>query len=149
MYGEANQATETVAQAGGKLAVGPASVASVPRLVCVSSSYSGQEFSLTRPELIIGRVEDNDIVIEHRSVSRNHAKILFDGRTHKIIDLQSANGILVNGEEYAMTDLRKGDLIELGHVRFRFIPADVPFVATEEEAREMREAGVEIGRAHV
>lgn len=140
MYGESSQATEA---APSKLSVGPSYVSSVPRLVCVSTSYAGKEFALTRPELIIGRVEDNDIVIEHRSVSRNHAKILFDGRTHKIIDLQSANGILVNGEEYAMTDLRKGDLIELGHVRFRFIPADEPFVATDEEAREMREAGVE------
>lgn len=125
------------------LNVGPARVSAVPRLVCVSTSYAGREFALTRPELIIGRVEDNDIVIEHRSVSRNHAKILYDGRTHKIIDLQSANGILVNGEEYAMTDLRKGDLIELGHVRFRFVPAGEDFAATDEEAREMREAGVE------
>ena len=124
------------------LAPGPEVVSSVPRLVCVSTSYAGKSFALTRPELIIGRVEDNDIVIEHRSVSRNHAKILFDGRTHKIIDLQSANGILVNGEEYAMTDLRKGDLIELGHVRFRFVPADEPFRATSEEVEEMKAAGI-------
>lgn len=142
MYGEASQATEAI---GGSapLAAGPAYQSTVPRLVCVSTTYAGKEFALTRPELIIGRVEDNDIVIEHRSVSRNHAKILFDGSTHKIIDLQSANGILVNGEEYAMTDLRKGDLVELGHVRFRFIPADEPFLANEEETKEMREAGVE------
>lgn len=122
--------------------VGPARISSVSRIVCVTTSYAGREFALTRPELIIGRVEDNDIVIEHRSVSRNHAKIVFDGRAHKIIDLQSANGILVNGEEYAMTDLRRNDLIELGHVKFRFIPAGEPFVPTEEELREMREAGV-------
>ena len=125
------------------LAMGPARTSTVPRLVCVSTSYAGKEFALTRPELIIGRVEDNDIVIEHRSVSRNHAKILSNDGTHKIIDLQSANGILVNGEEYAMTDLRKGDLIELGHVRFRFTPANEAFVPTQEEADEMREAGVE------
>lgn len=124
------------------LAVGPVRVSAVPRLVCVSTLYAGKEFPLTRPELIIGRVEDNDIVIEHRSVSRNHAKIVFDGRTHKIIDLQSANGILVNGEEYAMTDLRRSDLIELGHVRFRFVPAGEAFVPTEDELREMRDAGV-------
>ena len=114
----------------------------MPRLICVSTNYAGKSFALTRPELIIGRVEDNDIVIEHRSVSRNHAKILYDGRTHKIIDLQSANGILVNGEEYAMTDLRQGDLIELGHVRFRFVPADEPFHPSAEEAQEMTSAGV-------
>lgn len=122
--------------------VGPARVSTVPRLVCVSTTYAGREFALTRPELIIGRVEDNDIVIEHRSVSRNHAKVVFDGRVHKIIDLQSANGILVNGEEYAMTDLRKNDLIELGHVRFRFIPPGDAFAPNEEELKEMREAGV-------
>lgn len=141
MYGEASQATEAVGSSR-QLAVGPAYQSTVPRLVCVSTTYAGKEFALTRPELIIGRVEDNDIVIEHRSVSRNHAKILFDGSTHKIIDLQSANGILVNGEEYAMTDLRKGDLVELGHVRFRFIAADEPFVPNDEEIKEMREAGV-------
>jgi pSer/pThr/pTyr-binding forkhead associated (FHA) protein len=111
-------------------------------LVCVSTEYAGKDFPLTRPELVIGRVEDNDIVIEHRSVSRNHAKIVFDGRIHKIIDLESANGILVNGEEYAITDLRKGDLIELGHVKFRFIPAGEAFQPTDEEARAMVDAGV-------
>lgn len=125
-----------------QIQVGPARVADVPRLVCVSTEYAGKDFPINRPEVVIGRVEDNDVVIEHRSVSRNHAKVMFDGRVHKIIDLQSANGILVNNEEYAITDLRKNDLIELGHVKFRFIPAGEPFVPTEEEAKAMLDAGV-------
>lgn len=125
-----------------QIQVGPARVSDVPRLVCVSTEYAGKDFPINRPEVVIGRVEDNDVVIEHRSVSRNHAKVMFDGRVHKIIDLQSANGILVNNEEYAITDLRKNDLIELGHVKFRFIPAGEPFAPTEEEAKAMLEAGV-------
>ena len=125
-----------------QIKVGPARTSDVPRIICVTTEYAGREFALNRPEVIIGRVEDNDIVIEHRSVSRNHAKILFDGRVHKVIDLESANGILVNGEEYAITDLRQNDLIELGHVRFRFVPAGDSFVPTEEEAKSMLEAGV-------
>lgn len=125
-----------------QIQVGPARISDVPRLVCVSTEYAGKDFPINRPEVVIGRVEDNDVVIEHRSVSRNHAKVLFDGRVHKIIDLQSANGILVNNEEYAITDLRKGDLIELGHVKFRFIPAGEPFAPTEDEAKAMLEAGV-------
>ncbi|MFO0725775.1 MAG: FHA domain-containing protein [Myxococcota bacterium] len=125
-----------------QIQVGPQRVSDVPRLICVSTEYAGREFPLNRPEVIIGRVEDNDVIIEHRSVSRNHAKILFDGRVHKIIDLESANGILVNGEEYAITDLRKGDLIELGHVRFRFIPAGEAFAPTDDESRAMLDAGV-------
>ncbi|MBK8011296.1 MAG: FHA domain-containing protein [Deltaproteobacteria bacterium] len=121
-----------------------ARVAAEPRLICVSTSYAGDAFPLRKSETVIGRVDDNDIVIEHRSVSRSHAKILFDGTTHKVIDLQSANGILVNGEEYAMTDLRPRDLIELGHVRFRFLPAGEVFSPTAEERAELEAAGVEI-----
>lgn len=122
---------------------GPSERSSVARLICVSTEYAGQEFALTQPEIVIGRVDDNDIVIEHRSVSRNHAKILFDGDSHKIIDLQSANGVLVNGEEYAMTDLRQGDHIEFGHVHFRFVPAGELYAPTAEEAEAMHAAGVE------
>jgi pSer/pThr/pTyr-binding forkhead associated (FHA) protein len=125
------------------LAPGPLRISTIPRVICVSTRYAGREFALTRAEVVIGRVDSNDIVIDHRSVSRNHAKIVLDQGGHKILDLQSANGILVNGEEYAMTELRSGDLIELGHVRFRYIPASQPFVPSEDEANEMRQAGVE------
>ncbi|MEE2900769.1 MAG: FHA domain-containing protein [Myxococcota bacterium] len=125
-----------------QISVGPSAIANIPRIICVSTEYAGTAFSLQNAEVIIGRVEDNDIVIEHRSVSRNHAKILFDGQVHKIIDLDSANGILVNGEEYAITDLRHGDLIELGHVNFRFVMSNEPFVPAEEEVKAMIDAGV-------
>jgi len=33
---------------------------------------------------------------------------------------QSANGVRVNGEEYAVSNLKPGDVIELGHLKFRF-----------------------------
>gem|GEM_PF-2406644 len=125
-----------------QISVGPSAVANISRIICVSTEYAGTSFTLQNAEVIIGRVEDNDIVIEHRSVSRNHAKILFDGQVHKIIDLDSANGILVNGEEYAITDLRHGDLIELGHVNFRFVMANQPFVPAEDEVKAMIDAGV-------
>lgn len=121
---------------------GPAHVTDYPRVICVSTEYAGREFPLNRPEVVIGRVEDNDIIIEHRSVSRNHAKIVLKNGVHKIIDLESANGILVNGEEYAITDLRRGDLIELGHVRFRYFPPGERFTPTAEEITAMLEAGV-------
>jgi ABC transport system ATP-binding/permease protein len=118
-----------------------ARLSEVPRVICVSTEYAGRAFPLGT-ETVIGRVDDNDVVIEHRSVSRSHAKIVTTGSGHRIVDLQSANGILVNGEEYAMTDLREGDLVELGHVHFRYVPAGVPFEPSDEEARAIREQGV-------
>lgn len=139
----AQRAKDEAASRTEQIRVGAQRTADVTRLVCVSTEYAGRDFPLTRAETVIGRLEDNDIVIEHRSVSKQHAKILFDGRVHKIVDLESANGILVNGEEYAITDLRRGDLVELGHVKFRFVLAGEDFVPTAEEIDAMRAVGVE------
>ena len=43
-----------------------------------------------------------------------------DGR-YAIVDLQSANGVRVNGEDYGKVELRRGDHVDLGHVRLRFV----------------------------
>jgi pSer/pThr/pTyr-binding forkhead associated (FHA) protein len=94
-------------------------------LAVVSTELAGSVFMLNRDEIVIGRTEDNDIVISHRSVSGSHAKIVYDGGIYRIVDLDSANGVLVNGEEYSRVDLRRGDIIELGHVKIRFlVPGD-------------------------
>ncbi|MEL6184693.1 MAG: FHA domain-containing protein [Myxococcota bacterium] len=122
---------------------GPTALSDVARLVCVSTQYAGREYSLENSPVVIGRVDENDIVIEHRSVSRQHAKISFNGRDHGILDLQSANGILINGEEYDHTKLKAGDLLELGSVQFRFVPAGARFEPTASEAREIRANGFE------
>jgi pSer/pThr/pTyr-binding forkhead associated (FHA) protein len=93
-----------------------------PHLVVVSAELQGQEFACIRSEIRIGRTDDNDIAIDHRSLSRTHAKLVReDSGEWRIIDLQSANGMAVNGESYAQSSLAHGDLIELGHVKLRFV----------------------------
>ena len=92
------------------------------RLFVLTTDLAGMEVSLDRASLVIGRTDENDIVLGHRSISRHHAKIVVNQRSYRIMDLKSANGTLVNGEEYAQTELKRGDLIELGHVKFRFLP---------------------------
>lgn len=95
-----------------------------PRLVVLSSEFKGQEYSCIRTEMKIGRTEDNDIVIDHRSLSRTHAKLVReDNGEWRILDMQSANGMTVNGEPYAQSSLNNGDTIELGHVKLRFVGA--------------------------
>jgi len=96
------------------------------RLMITTTELSGAEFPLVRTEMVIGRTDDCDIMISHRSISSRHAKIVFDGGIYRIIDLDSANGVLVNGEEYARVDLRRGDKIELGHIKIRYVaPGEV------------------------
>jgi pSer/pThr/pTyr-binding forkhead associated (FHA) protein len=98
------------------------------RLAVVSSNFAGQEFVLEKAAMVIGRTDENDIVINHRSISRHHAKIIREGAHFHIVDLQSANGVRVNGEEYGKVELRKGDHVDLGHVRMRFVAPGEDFV---------------------
>jgi pSer/pThr/pTyr-binding forkhead associated (FHA) protein/tetratricopeptide (TPR) repeat protein len=104
-----------------------------PRLVVVGGELNGREFACIRTEIKIGRTDDNDIAIDHRSLSRNHCKVVReeDGEW-KIIDLQSSNGVQVNGEQYAECVLHPGDTVELGHLKLRFCGAgeDLPTETT-------------------
>jgi pSer/pThr/pTyr-binding forkhead associated (FHA) protein/tetratricopeptide (TPR) repeat protein len=107
------------------------------RLVIITTELAGSEFPLTRTEMLIGRTEENDVVLAHRSVSSRHAKIVYDGGIYRIIDMDSANGVLVNGEEYSRVDLRRGDTIELGHVRIRYVAPGEVYQYAPEQAAEM------------
>src|SRR5262249_11588041 len=98
------------------------------RLVVLSSNFAGQEFLLDKAKLVIGRVDDNDIVVNHRSISRHHAAIVREHGRYNIVDLQSANGVRVNGEEYGKVELRRGDIIDLGHVPLRLVEPGEDFV---------------------
>ena len=96
-----------------------------PRLLVLTpDELKGQEFACIRTELRIGRTDDNDIALDHRSLSRTHAKLVREeGGEWRVIDMQSANGLAVNGESYAQATLDSGDVIELGHVKLRFLQA--------------------------
>lgn len=95
-----------------------------PRLVVLNTDFAGREFPITRTEMRIGRTDDNDIAIDHRSLSRTHCKVVReDSGEWKVIDMQSANGLMVNGESYAQVTLRIGDVLELGHVKMKFVAA--------------------------
>jgi len=100
------------------------------RMVVLSSNFAGKEFELSRPQMIIGRTDENDMVVNHRSISRNHAKIVREPETgrYTISDLQSSNGVRVNGQDYGKVELRRGDVIDLGHVRLRFVEPGEDFI---------------------
>jgi len=105
------------------------------RVFALTTELAGMEFALNRASLVIGRTDENDIVLNHRSISRHHAKIVRDGEQYTIVDLQSANGVRVNGEDYERVELNPGDMIELGHVKLRFVGANERFVFDARAAR--------------
>ena len=104
------------------------------KLVIISSNFAGQEFPLARKEMLIGRGDECDIIIDHRSVSNKHAKITRDGSTYQIVDLNSKNGLRIGGERYTNVPLKRGDVVELGHVKFRFVEPGENYIFTPQSA---------------
>ncbi len=100
----------------GQPGAGPAA-----RMLVLTTDLAGTEFPLDKASLVIGRTDENEVVLNHRSISRHHAKVVREGDHYTIVDLQSANGVRVNGEDYERIELNPGDVVELGHVKIRFI----------------------------
>jgi len=92
-----------------------------PKLIGITSKYRGKELVLDRTPIRLGRSDENDISIDHPSISRKHCRLHLDGGTWKVMDAESRNGVRVNGEPYAAIGLRHGDVLEIGHLRFAFV----------------------------
>lgn len=80
------------------------------------------EFPLSADEVKIGRTtQRNDLVLDDRSVSREHVVIRRDHAGFIIFDLESANGTMVNGARLAAPRrLANGDVIAIGKTTLTF-----------------------------
>ena len=100
------------------------------RLVGASSNVIGRELFLTGPLMTVGRDSASDLIIRYVGVSRKHAVIREEPESGRftISDMQSTNGVRVNGNAYGKVELRDGDYVDLGQVRFRFVGPGKDFV---------------------
>jgi len=71
---------------------------------------------------VIGRTPDNDLQIDSKFISRHHCQLVTgsDGIT-VIEDLNSTNGILVQGKRVRRHSLRDGDLVTIGQHEILYI----------------------------
>ena len=67
----------------------------------------------------IGRATGCEMHIESTSVSRHHALVLTGSRDVIIEDLNSTNGVLVNGRKVSRQLLHDGDVVAIGEALFR------------------------------
>lgn len=93
------------------------------RLEVVRGESAGAVVEPTTDIIRIGRAEGNDLLLSDTHVSSEHAKIVFSGDRHVLVDQRSTNGtaILRGGGRIALDDLQgreapleDGDVIELG-----------------------------------
>ena len=84
----------------------------------------GRRFAIGGAVTSIGRAVDNDIVLEDGSVSRHHARIVWESGRYLLIDLDSTNGSYVSAHRVSRHALCHGDELSLGGVHLLFRLAD-------------------------
>src|SRR5215468_3370358 len=116
------------------------------RLVMILGPAVGASFPLLDKQLVIGRGEDCDLPINDTSVSRIHAEIhLLEGGKYEVLDRDSSNGVRVNGVELKRAILDAGDVVELGDVQLKFVPAGQVYLAQDPPAGAARRHTLEPG----
>lgn len=107
---------------------------------------------LTREITILGRAESNDIVLPYSNISRRHARVISENGRFQIEDLDSANGVFLNGNQIKAEYLKEGDEIRISDVTLCFReeatigPEALERVKIKEEkvARERKDPVVEL-----
>jgi pSer/pThr/pTyr-binding forkhead associated (FHA) protein len=92
-----------------------------PKVVVLSGRVAGQEFPLDQERLTLGRGPGVDVAFDDSAMSRQHAAIEFADERFRIQDLESTNGVLVNGDPVFSSSLGHGDRIQLGTLQFQIV----------------------------
>jgi adenylate cyclase len=98
-------------------------------------------FSQDDGEIVIGRAAENKLVLTNYSISRRHAKLVADGDTCHIFDLDSKNGTHVNGVQIKEAVLKDGDRVLFGNFPAVFNRTLEDKVVLDEDRPLSEEAG--------
>jgi len=98
------------------------------RLIVNPGTESAWEFPLQNGTLSVGRVDDNQLVINHPSVSSHHCEIAVTDFGLTVKDLGSSNGSFVDGQPVGEATLLPGQTLQLGEVRLQFEQTAAPVV---------------------
>ena len=95
--------------------------ASLPALIIIDGKDKGRSQILDGKErYTIGRALNSDLKLSDGKVSREHCIVEAVRDHYIIIDLNSSNGTVVNGERVKKTVLKEGDYIRLGFTMIRY-----------------------------
>jgi len=87
----------------------------------VQGKDRGRQYELADGEILVGRDQSCQIVIDDDSVSRRHARVLLENDTCVIEDLHSRNGTYVNGQKIdGRVTLKNRDRVEIGITLFEY-----------------------------
>lgn len=98
---------------------------SQPTIEVVKGRANKNTFQLGKERLKIGRAAYNDIVLDDTMVSRSHAEIYFEDGRYVVEDLNSTNGVCLDGGLITKAPLKSGNRISIGESELVFIQSDV------------------------
>jgi hypothetical protein len=126
------------------------------RKLVVDDGRSARELLLVGT-MIVGRDPDCEISHKDPRLSRRHAEFTVGGEGVMVRDLDSRNGIRVNGASAKEAVLQPGDVVQVAQLTVRFIDGEMPADAEAAPSRERTALGspltvaaaVEDDRTHV
>lgn len=93
------------------------------RLVCINGPHTGEEYELAQDVTVAGRSADAGIRLDDQFASRHHAEIHRLDNAYLVKDLESKNGVFVDGRRLpkgGTTWLSDGVEVQFASTRFRF-----------------------------
>jgi pSer/pThr/pTyr-binding forkhead associated (FHA) protein len=91
------------------------------KLILIMDGAVLKEYALSKERMTIGRKPHNDIVIDNLAVSSEHAAIVTILNDSFLEDLDSTNGLAVNGTPTKKHFLQNNDVIEVGKYKLKYL----------------------------
>ncbi len=83
-------------------------------------SWQGQRLELQQRRVVIGRSKDCEVQVADPNVSRRHAEIRQEGAAYWLVDLDSTNGVEVDGKRVKRLRLEDGTRFTIGSTELAF-----------------------------
>jgi len=94
-------------------------------LIFKNGVKAGETYRLGRGAITVGRAAHNPIQVLDRKASKVHFQIKHVGEGYEVTDLNSTNGLFVNGQRVTSTSLKDWDEIRAGETILVYLASDV------------------------
>lgn len=118
----------------------------MPELL-VKEKESEKIFRVKQRSLTVGRSPENDLVFDDPSISGKHCVFRTDDDNVKIVDLNSSNGTVVNGERIkGSSPLKDGDVVAVGNLEITFFAKAAPVSRIDIKGPDMDGITIALGK---
>jgi len=117
------------------------------KLQAITGEFTGQEISIER-DMLVGRHQDADILLQSADISRRHAALLLKGEQLWVQDLNSSNGTFINDTRVEQeTALNDGDILQFASFVFSVLAivptlTELPEIEVEPVTATKHDAGM-------